>query len=195
MKAPPLSPQQRVSLLVASYMDSYKRAGVAMTPDEVRAQVVADCELVDAAERNGELNKPSQRKPREPRENRLDKAEQETGVRTVDTQKVDVWRPKFMHQSPVKMSERWGYACGRIARIKSDGMEGRDYVGKLGPLAYAYDTLYACFLTRNLPAASRGFQRNPFDGMTDRDAARRFIAETERICDQSTGVLGSWYTK
>lgn len=193
MKPPPLSPLEKVNLLVASYMDSYKRAGIAVSHEDVRKQVIADCELVDAAER--EPSKSTKRKPSQPRENRLDKAERETGVRAVDTQQIDVWRPKFFHQNPLQMGERWGYACGRIARIKTDGMQGRAYVGKLGPLAYAYDTLYACFLTRNLPASARGFQRNQFDGLSDRDAARMFISETERICDQSTGVLGSWYVK
>lgn len=106
-----------------------------------------------------------------------------------------LWRPRFMFNNPVQVGERWAHACGRMTRILTEGKQGRAFVGQLGELAKSYETLWACFQTRNLPAAARGFERNQFDGLTDKEAARAFMRGVEDICDRSTGVLGSWYTK
>lgn len=192
-----LTPIQKRDVLVKSYMDSYRRANIAMTRDEVERQVIADCELVDAAARAGELSNSSPKaKPaakKRPRANALEQAERVTGVRLLGQgdKPPEIWRPTFLFQNPQQVSERWGYAVARIARI----CEGGAKEGALAPLARDYKTLYACFLLRNVPAIARGFTRNDFDGLSDRDAARAFMRGVEDICDRSTGVLGGWYVR
>jgi hypothetical protein len=192
-----MTPVQKRQVLVDSYLQSYRQAGIRMTPQQVERQVIADCELVDAATRSGDIRsdnaKPAARQPRK-RSSAIAEAQQKTGVRLLDGN-VDLWRPSFMFQNPLKAGKRWGSACGRIARILHEGKDGMKYVGNCGPYAYEYETMWACFQSRNLPANARGFERNPFDGLADKDAARAFIRGVEDICDRSTGVLGSWFTK
>jgi hypothetical protein len=191
-----LSPQQKRDILIKSYMDSYRHAQIKMTRDEVERQVIADCELVDAAERAGEIRgggTPNPKKPRHERPDHVQQVQQATGVRLLGEhdKPPEIWRPSFLFRNPQQVGERWGFAVARIARI----CEGGTKEGSLAHLARDYKTLYACFLLRNVPAQNRGFQVNRFDGLTDRDAARAFMRAVEDICDRSTGALGSWYTK
>lgn len=196
VKPPPImTPQQKRDVLVASYLESYRRAGIQRTPEEVHREVISDCELVDAADRAGELRGGGTKDPNPPRE-RPDPVQQAAaaqGVRLLaDGEKPPtIWRPGFLFRNPQQVSERWGFAVARIARI----CEGGTKDGALAALARDYKTLFACFQLRNVPAASRGFKVNAFDGLIDRDAARAFMRGVEDICDRSTGVLGSWYTK
>lgn len=194
-----MTPVQKRQLLVQSYLESYRQSGIKMTEQQVERQVIADCELVDAATRAGDIGggqskqPANENRPRK-RSNAIAEAQQKTGVRLLNGN-VELWRPSFMFKKPLETGKRWGFACGRIARILHDGKDGRKYVGNCGPYAYEYETLWACFQSRNLPAAARGFEKNPFDGLTDKDAARAFMRGVEDICDRSTGVLGSWFTK
>lgn len=192
---PPLTPQQKRDVLIGSYLDSYRRGGFKVTPQEVERQVVADCELVDAAERAGELRgggTPDPTPPK-PRPDPIREAEQQHGVRLLREGDAppQLWRPGFMYRNPQAVGERWGYAVARIARI----MEGGTKEGALAELARAYKTVFACFQLRGVAPEKRGFRINQFDGLTDRDAARAFMRAVEDICDRSTGVLGSWYVK
>jgi len=198
---PALTPHERKRILVDSYLGSYHRMGVRPDPADVEKLVIADCELVEAAERNGELRGGGTKDSEPPAQRRdvIADAEAETGVRRVDATTADRWRPRILHHRPTKVDQRWAYACGRIARILKDGTQagspGKRYVGACGPLAREYHTAYACLLTRNLPATGRGFNVNPFDGLPENDCMRVFRRIVEDICDRSTGVLGSWYTK
>jgi hypothetical protein len=202
VKSPVLSPHEKKRVLVDSYLGSYRRAGLRPDPVAVEKLVIADCELVDAAERNGELRgggAPKDPGPPGERRDVIAEAEQETGVRRVDPNVGPRWRPVLLHQRPNRVDERWAFACGRIARILKEGTQGgapgKRYVGNCGALAKEYHTAYACLLTRNLPATARGFKINPFDGLPERDCQRVYRRIVEDICDRSTGVLGSWFTK
>jgi hypothetical protein len=192
---PPMTPQRKRDVLVASYLDSYRRAGIKRTVEEVTNEVIADCELVDAADRAGELRGGGTKDPTPARErpDPIQEAAQQNGVRLLAKGETSptIWRPGFLFRNPQQVSERWGYAVGRIARI----IEGGTKDGALAALSRAYKTLFACFQLRNVPAANRGFRVNQFDGLTDRDAARAFMRGVEDICDKSTGLLGSWYVK
>lgn len=192
---PPMTPQQRRDVLVASYLDSYRLSGIKVTRQEVERQVVADCELVDAADRAGELRGGGTPDPNPGRErpNYIAKAEQENGVRLLQEgdKPPTIWRPGFLFKNPQQVSERWGYAVARIARITEGGTKD----GDLAQLARAYKTLYACFLLRNVEPAKRGFKLNQFDGLSDRDAARAFMRGVEDICDKSSRQLGNWWVK
>lgn len=124
-------------------------------------------------------------------------AEQETGARLIDTSKLapQLWRPDFLFNNPARVAERWAYACGRLARILSEGKQNREFVGRLGALAREYEELWALFMARNLPADARGYAANKFDGLSNRDVVRLFMRGVEDICDRSTGVLGGWYVR
>lgn len=124
-------------------------------------------------------------------------AEQQTGARLIDTDKLapQLWRPDFLFDNPVRVAERWAFACGRLARILSEGKQNREFVGRLGQLAREYEELWALFMARNLPANARGYAVNRFDGLSNRDVVRVYMRAVEDICDRSTGVLGSWYVK
>jgi hypothetical protein len=197
VKPPPImTPQQRRDILIGSYLDSYRRAQIKATPAEVERQVVADCELVDAAGRAGELTGFRPGKPQEQvsrtRPDAIAEAARANGLRlTEPTEQPQIWRPSFLFKNPQQVSERWGYATARIARILEGGTTGT----ALAPLARDFHTLWACFLMRDIAPERRGFERNEFDGLSDRDVGRAFMRAIEDICDRSTGVLGSWYVK
>ncbi len=124
-------------------------------------------------------------------------AAEEQGTRLIDTTKLapQLWRPDFLFDNPVRVAERWAYACGRLARILSEGKQSREFVGRLGQLAREYEELWALFMARNLPADARGYATNRFDGLSGRDVVRVYMRAVEDICDRSTGVLGGWYVK
>lgn len=197
-----LDPHAARDILVRSYQRSYDRARMVVSPAEVERQVIADCQLVDAARASGELSSSTPRGPAEaprPRPNRVAEAAAANGTRLDPTGQVI--RSRVVHGDPTKISERWGCAAGRIRRI----LEGvkRDTSSlvvavenaELGKLATEFAEIWACFTLREQPAPLTGKDRNPFRGMTTRDAARMFQRLVEDLCDRSTGVLGHWYVK
>lgn len=199
MRPPVLTPIEKRQVLVKSYLDSFRRAGIKISMRDVERQVIADCEIVDSAERSGELAGGGRKDPSpgRVRPDVIAQAEQATGVKLGAT--PDLWRPRFRFGNPQQVSEQWGYAVARWFRILEEGViatpTGRQYVGKLGPLAREAATIEACFQLRGVPAAKRGFVLNEFDGLKDRDAARLYMRRVIDVCDRSTGVLGSWYVK
>lgn len=199
MKLDPLQIRDR---MVRGYARSYERARIEMTPEQIEKQVIADCELVDAARRAGELSgKPKSSEPAKHRPDIVQRAAQENGVRT--DARGRVIRSRVLHGNPVAISERWGCAAGRIKRILEGANRKTSSLvvavesseGKLAVLATEYAELWANFLLREQPAPLTGNDRNPFRGMVTRDAARKFQRMVEDICDRSTGVLGHWYVK
>ena len=202
MKLDPLTVRDR---MIRGYTRSYQRAQIEMTPQQIEAQVIADCQLVDAARAAGDLNgAPKPRDPAEPVKHRPDlvqQAAQEQGVSTDPRGKAI--RSRRVHGNPVAISERWGCAAGRIKRIlecvnrktSSLVVAVESAEGNLAVLAAEFAELWSNFLLREQPPPLTGNDRNPFRGMTTRDAARKFQRLVEDICDRSTGVLGHWYVK
>jgi hypothetical protein len=198
-----LDPQTIRERMIRSYSAGYKRAGIAMTPREIEQQVVSDCEIVDAALARGEIsNSPppgAKPAPARPRTDHVAKAAADSGMRLGTG--GDIVRFRVLHEDPTKVSERWGYAAGRIKRI----LEGvrRDTSSlvvavedaELGKLATEFADLWSHFKTFMGPAPRTGSDRNPFRGLTPRDAARKFQRMVEDLCDRSTGIpgLGPWY--
>jgi hypothetical protein len=175
-----------------------------MTPREIEQQVVSDCEIVDAARARGEIaNGPRPGAAAEPAKSRTDhvaKAAAETGTRVnPDGQIV---RFRVLHEDPTKVSERWGYAAGRIQRILEGVRKDTSSLvvavedAELGKLATEFADLWAHFKTFMGPPPKTGQDPNPFRGLSPRDAARKFQRLVEDICDRSTGIpgLGPWYT-
>lgn len=205
MSEPVLTPQQKREKLTASYLESYRKLGVDVDVREIEKLVVSDCELVDAADRVGELRgsapkgQPDDAPPRE-RPDYLKMEQERTGVR-LTSDLPDIWHPDPLYKSA--RTERGRFLAGRIRRILAEGVTAKVvngvpqqfYEGKAGPLAYAIGETQALFQLRNQPASGRGFERNKFDGLSDMEALRLYIGELERICDRSTGVFGHWYIK
>lgn len=187
-----MTPQEKKRVLVDSYAQSYRRAGIPMTAEAIERQVISDCELVDAAERNGELcgGGTPDPTPTRQRPDVIAEAEQKLGVRR--TRPPRPWRPALLYDR--RGDERWLYARGRIARILEQGATNAGVVdGRLGVLQRELLTLHCCFLTRSIERY--GSVPNPFYGLSDKDCLRLFRRKVEDICDRSTGVLGHWYVK
>jgi hypothetical protein len=201
----PLDPQTIRDRMIRSYTAGYRRAGIAMTDREIERQVVSDCEIVDAARARGEIsNGPRPGASPEPPKPRVDHVAQAAAIAglRLNAGGGEVLRTRVLHGDPTKVSERWGYAAGRIKRI----LEGvrRDTTSlvvavedaELGKLATEFGELWSCFKTFTGPPPKTGPDRNPFRGLSVRDAARKFQRLVEDICDRSTGIpgLGPWYT-
>lgn len=190
--------------MIAGYTKSYARAGIAMSLRDIERQVVEDCNLVDNARSAGDLHtggKPTKKRAPKPRPDVIGNAQRETGTTLHVDERGTVVRSRVLHQRPQMTSERWGFAAGRIKRILEGVRKDTSSLvvavedAELGALATEYADVWGHFMTRmQLPPLS-GNDRNPFRGMSDRDAARKFQRLVEDICDKSTGKLGSWYTK
>jgi len=201
MKLDPQTVRQR---MIRSYTAGYRRAGIAMTAREIEQQVVSDCEIVDAARARGEISNGPQpgaaSEPAKPRADHVARAAAETGMRMNPDGKIV--RFKVLHEDPTKVSERWGYAAGRIKRILEGVRKDTSSLvvavedAELGKLATEFADLWAHFKTFMGPAPRTGPDPNPFRGLSTRDAARKFQRLVEDICDRSTGIpgLGPWFT-
>lgn len=190
--------------MISSYSKSYARAQIKMSQRDIERQVIADCQIVDNAKAAGDIATGQRKKPaqaKRPRRNVVAEAQRDTRTTLSVDSAGQVVRTRALHSRPSMTSERWGYAAGRISRI----LEGvrRDTSSlvvavedaELGELAMAYADVWGYFMTRLQPPPLSGNDRNPFRGLSDRDAARKFQRLVEDICDRSTGKLGSWYTK
>jgi hypothetical protein len=202
-----ITPQEMRARLARSYLESYRRAGIQHTEQEIHALAVADCELVDAARRNGELssgpqtpdfarfgNRPTEQPIAEP----IRQALEETNTRLAPDATPE--RIAVLHQNPTKVVEKWAYATARINRI-IEGAGGAATIGgaianaEYPKLAREYAELWAFFMTRHKPPPRDRVDHNPFRLLSDRDASRMFMRKVYDICDRSTGVLGSWWVK
>jgi hypothetical protein len=110
------------------------------------------------------------------------------------------YRPKALYANPLMIGERWAHAVKRIERImegcaRANNLKAAANGAEYGGLATRFAETWAYYITRSKPSPTRGMDHNPFRGLSDRDASRKFIRMVEDICDASTGVLGSWYTK
>lgn len=110
------------------------------------------------------------------------------------------YRPGALYAQPQKISERWGFAVARINRIlegaaRANNLKAAVNGAEYPKLATEFGELWSYYMTRSKPPPPRGVDHNPFRTLNDRDASRKFIRMVEDICDRSTGVLGSWYTK
>ncbi len=204
--APALTAHEIRDRMAAGYLESYRRAGMSLTPAEAEALAISDCELIDAARRAGELSggpkDPAKLNPARERPDPLLEAQRETNTRLVVSGEgePEYQRYRFMHRNPMLISERWGAACARINRILEGAARATTFEkaasgAEYPALVHAYQELWSYFLTRQMPPPSKGVDHNPFRHMSDSDAAWKFMRLVEDICDRSTGVLGSWFVK
>ncbi len=191
------SPQAKKAAIVESYMRSFQAAGVSADAREIEAMVVADCQLVDAAgvatATRGE-RKPAPARTA-PAEHVAAEAERNGLRATVGPGKVV--KVRALDGDPRAVSERWALAAYRIAQIIQGAAAGTT-LGNTGgaavpALAREYFETWSYFTTRHAPQRQLGrVDHNPFRGMSDADAARKFMRLCEDICDRSTGRFGQW---
>jgi hypothetical protein len=189
-------------------LKSYARAGSAVSANEVERQVVADCELADAARRAGDigtgggtLSKDARRPGSKPEDHDgiPERAAESRGLKLAGGGKYD--RYSLIHGDPTKVSEKWAKACGRMKRIAETANTSTSDLAKavdtaeLGPLVVEVAELWSSWMLRSEPPPKHGIDRNPFRGMRTRDALRKFETLAYAICDRSTGKLGHWYVK
>lgn len=196
-----LEPQDKRARLERSYAKSY---GLEPSDPRIAALVLADLEMVDAAERAGDLrpaSPPVYDDAERPKPAELADAERELGVRLLDENTRGEPALTFeLDANPLLTSEKWSKAAARVGRIL-EGMAGGggDFrvacrSAAIPGLALEYTELYWYFLTRTRPAII-GHDHNPFRGLTESAAARMLVAKVFDICDKSTGRLGWWYVK
>lgn len=203
-----LSPGQKRERLIASYQKTLGAQGVTVDPAALERDVVAELELVDAADRAGELRGGGVRdpKPSAPRADALEQAQIATGTRlTRDREPGEEsphrYKPAVLHQRAHQRSPKYAAAVARIARILQGVAPARTFeraaAGAEHPeLARAYLELYSFYMTRTRPPPPFGRpDHNPFRHLSDRDAARLWEVKLYEICDRSTGVLNHWYVK
>lgn len=176
---------------------SFQRAGVEVSSTDIERQVVADCELADAARRAGDIDgpaRPSEPGPAKPRADVLGKAQEETGARLVEGGQYE--RFKLLHGNPVAVSPKWANACARIKRIletvntNTSDLAAAVEGAELRTLAKeAAEVMSWGHMRHSLSP------RNPFRGLSGRDFTRKYERLIYDICDRSTGKLGFWYVK
>jgi hypothetical protein len=123
---------------------------------------------------------------------------------------TDGTRSKFVDRvldtRPSARNHPWWYtyACARIGRILEGAKPSWGAFSRGGALESACQTAahpkcarwfmetYSYFMTRHQPAPILKTDHNPFRGLSDVDAWGKFYALVERICDASTGKLGTW---
>lgn len=116
------------------------------------------------------------------------------------------YRPAVLDWKPTSRRHPWWYAnaCARISRILEGAKPSLGTYSSGAALesacksaahprcAHMFMETYAYFMTRTRTAPILGTDHNPFRGMSDRDAYAKWYSIIERICDRSTGKMGSW---
>ena len=199
-----LTPQELREATERDFKAAFRNSGHVVSDEEVKRIALSSLELVEAAERAGHVTTGSrpkaERNPNAPPRDRtaLQDAFADRGVHEASGDRV---KYRAIHGRPQMTGERWGYACGRINRILS-GIGAATTFGaavknaEVPRLAKKFADLWGWFLTRDMPPPPIGkVDPNPFRHLAPSDAGRKFVRLVEDICDESTGVLGSWYTK
>lgn len=195
-----LTPQQVRERLVEMAMRSYQRAYGVADRALLERKVIAQLEMVDAATR-GATPRPRPAPPA-PRD-LASKAAAENGMRLaaggpVARARGVAFRPKFLYQNPMLLSERWGAACARVQRIlagsQASTLAAAVKTSESPRLAKKILDVFAQYSLRERPAPT-GVDHNPFRHLSDVDAARMFMRRIEDICDESTRELGKWYVR
>lgn len=180
---------------------SLARAGVNVSADVVERQVVADCELADAARRSGDIAgeggtiaKDSRPALAQDRDGIVERAAQDRNLRVTNGGNYE--RFKLLHGNPLAVSPRWANACARIKRIlETVNTDTSDLVkaiegAELSALAKEAAEIISWWFMRH----SRS-PRNPYRELSTRDALRKYERLVYDVCDRSTGKLGHWYVK
>ncbi len=107
-------------------------------------------------------------------------------------------RSQILHQKAHLVAEQWSHACARIARILEGSGQGGAVTteaatadAEMPKLAAEYLRLWKLYSWLRWCNADW----NPFRGLSDRDASRKFMRMVMDICDRSTGRMGGWWVR
>lgn len=122
-----------------------------------------------------------------------------TGVRLSVTPEGARRRPAgILDRGALLVGERWSHACARIFRI----LEGAGHGGASTTVAAVRDAEMPKLAAEYLLEFKlynflrhRDHESNKYRGLTEPEAARKFMRIVEDICDRSTGRLGGWWVK
>jgi hypothetical protein len=138
------------------------------------------------------------REGRDPREQAREALHQ-SGVVHGGTPGAKAYRPRVLHANPAAMSARWPYAVMRLKRImegaSASSFDRAVQTSECPDLAKAYAETWLYYMTRTRPAPLYKIDHNPFRGLSDIDASRKFMRLCEDICDRSSSRLGTWFAK
>jgi hypothetical protein len=166
---------------------------------QLEQQAIRDLLIVDAYRSGVDAVRSRARAPRARRaEAKLDhwSATGGDGGRLVAPQ-GQRYRPRILYQAAHRVSERWAYACARIFRLLEGASIHKDIrmvasTAAHPKLALRFLELWANYLMRG-PLQLRKAKHNPFDGLSDKDASRKFERMVYDICDASHGFNGPWW--
>jgi hypothetical protein len=188
--APLTSALELKEATVRDYARNARRMGLEPNVAELERLAIADLTMVDAAKREARPGKKRAPRPRD--RSALAKAQEDTGARVVAPSAARA-RPDVLYAEAQAVGERWGFAVGRLKRILEGSTRATTLEAGLGDatipkLAREYFVLWGWFLVRH-----QKHDKNPFLGLSDRDAARKFIRGVEDICDKSSAQMGPWW--
>jgi hypothetical protein len=189
---------------VRDYKRAAEQMGFPADAEAIRKQAESDLTMVDrfTAEKPAAPDKKRDRSDRKTvkRVDELDQALGAIGGRTITDQpdgQRTRQRDRFLYGKPKKLAGVvwwWPHAMARIKRILA-GARGASLVIALQDaaapkLAREFMQHWAAMMQRRLdhdPTPGR-----PYDGMSDKDAERKFVRAVEDICDRSRVTLGPW---
>lgn len=190
---PLTTPHQLRDATVRDYAEQQRRSGLAPDMAAIERQAIADLTLVDQynAGRVPRSKPTGAKKPRQRQgvEHRAKVAGHRLRMGTVSTSKA------LLDQRAHKVSEKWSHATARLWRIvqgisATSDLRASVLTAQDPDRAREVVEMWIHYLLRH-----RQSKWNPFAGLSEADAARKFMAMTFDICDRSTAKLGPWWVK
>jgi hypothetical protein len=197
---PVTDPLEVKNLAVREYVEKARRAGVEPDMPAIEAFAQREVEIADAYSSHhppGDV-----RSPTVSREDHPDPVAELAQKERVDLRNVSGQQrqkePNIGAVNPRSVSLRFEAAAKRIAQILAAGV-GETKVSdfrkaiaatEMPKLAQEYMEGFTHYTLRH-----RQSRFNPFAGMSDADASRKWLRMIEDICDRSTGKLGPWWVK
>ena len=190
---PLTTPHELRDATVRDYAEQQRRSGLAPDMSAIERQAIADLVLVDQynAGLGARTKSSSTKKPRQRTgvEVKAKAAGHRVKMGAVSTS------AKLLDQRAHKVSEKWSHATARLWRIvqgisATSDLRASVLTAQDPERAREVVEMWIHYLLRG-----RQSKWNPFAGLGEHDAARKFMAMTFDICDRSTAKLGPWWIK
>lgn len=193
----PIAGQALRDATVRDYTRNAQRLGLPVDQETIRRQAEADLVLVDAYNREVRLVPAAKKvkKPAAPRVDELDQAIAALGPRRVQPGRAPRVRDRALYQRAPKYAGTvwwWPHAVARIKRLLQ-GAKGTSLIvgvqsAEAPELALEFTRHWAALIQRRPWGEMTGAR--PYDGLSDTDAERKFVAQVESICERSKKLPG-----
>jgi hypothetical protein len=187
------SPQELKEATVRDYAMSMRRLGEEPNLSAIEKLAIADLTMVDAYRRGVDLSPKLPKRERRP-VGQLVQPVADIGINFKEAPKHRD-RPSVLYARAHRRSRKWSSAVARIGRILQGATPCRSLASMAATAQDPIRALEYLRLFANYELRGRMSRHNPFAGLSEVDAAKKFEAEVYRICDRSTGVLGHWWVK